>query len=116
MAKQSRALRYATFQPTPGLPRPKIQIDKERFEVHVDGVLVPLSSLQFDIFTMICEADGRIVSRNDMMRKLWGFPRDVLNRIQTRTIDQHIARLRRSLPKRPLIQTVPGRGYKLIRY
>jgi DNA-binding response OmpR family regulator len=116
MAEKSRALKYVEFKRHPGKLPPQIRIDRERFEVRVDGKVVNLSSVQFDIFVMICEADGRVVSRQDMMKKLWGWPKDVLNAIETRTVDQHISRLRRMLSKRPLIQTVPGRGYKLIRY
>jgi two-component system alkaline phosphatase synthesis response regulator PhoP len=97
-------------------PRPQIRIDKERFEVWVDGTLIPLSSILFDLFIMICEADGRIVTRDMVMKEIYNWPKDVLSKIETRTIDQHIRRLRVALGKRHLIQTVPGRGYKLVRY
>jgi DNA-binding response OmpR family regulator len=65
---------------------------------------------------MICEADGRVVTREMLLRKIWGQPRNALNAVKSRTIDQHISRIRRSLSKVPIITAVPGRGYKLIRY
>lgn len=113
--KKKRRPRAKIF-PIPGMKPPQIRIDKERFEVWIDNELRPLPSILFDMFTMICEADGRVVTREDMMKRIWGWPRDILGKIDTRTIDQHISRLRRILSKKPLVQTVVGRGYKLIRY
>jgi DNA-binding response OmpR family regulator len=114
-AKNKRRPRARNW-PMPGVAAPQIRIDKERFEVWIDNQLRPLSSILFDMFTMICEADGRVVTREDMMRKIWGWPKDVLGKINTRTIDQHISRLRQALSEKAIIQTAAGRGYKLIRY
>ena len=59
------------------------------------------------------QREGEAVPREDMLRALWG----VQNRSDTRTLDNHVARLRRKIeqdPKHPnVVLTVPGIGYRL---
>jgi len=94
---------------------PLIRIDKERFQIHVDGREINLSTIQFDIFVMICEADGKVVSRDQMITKVWRCNPKL--KIQHRTIDQHISRIRKTVGKKlPVIRTVRDRGYSLIRH
>lgn len=93
----------------------RLQIDRERYEVRLDGKRLDLTTLQFDILALLYEADGRVVSREQIMRKIYGWPRDVQRRIQTRTIDQHISRLRRALRKWTMIRTIRNRGFSIER-
>jgi len=54
---------------------------------------------------------GRIVSRRALLAEVWGF--DTPERIETRTVDMHIAKLRKKLGDgRELIETVRGEGYR----
>jgi DNA-binding response OmpR family regulator len=99
-----------------GASAPSIKIDLERYEVTINGKPLYLSTVLFDLLRMICEADGRVVSRQDALRKIHGIGRGQANELQTRSIDQSITKLRRKLGKHHVILTVPGRGYKLIRY
>jgi DNA-binding response OmpR family regulator len=107
---------YKRIHRKPGAKAPAIRIDKERFEVFINEEMVHLPALLFDIFTMICEADGKVVSRVDVIKKLYNLPQHTAKEIKTRTVDQGMCRLRKMLGEIPLIQTVQGRGYKLIRY
>jgi len=94
---------------------PQIRIDKERFQVFIGGKEIVLSTVLFDLFVMICEADGKVVSRDNMIKRVWRCNPSL--RIQHRTIDQHILRLRKLIGRdRPIIRTVRDRGYSLIRY
>jgi two-component system response regulator RegX3 len=56
---------------------------------------------------------GRIVSRRRLLREVWGFA--AADRVETRTVDMHIAKLRRKLgDARRQIETVRGEGYRLV--
>jgi two-component system alkaline phosphatase synthesis response regulator PhoP len=59
------------------------------------------------------ERAGRVVSREEFLDQVWGFAWAG----DTRTLDQHIRRLRRRLeddPEAPRIETVRGVGYRLV--
>ena len=65
----------------------------------------------------LAEHAERPVSRDELLHKVWGYGRDL--DIETRTVDIHIAKLRRKIepnPKEPVnLITVRGAGYRLIR-
>ncbi|MEO7043041.1 MAG: response regulator transcription factor [Gemmatimonadaceae bacterium] len=79
------------------------------------GRVVNLTPREFDLLQYLLEADGRIVSRATILRHVWGYGTG----IASRTIDQHIARLRFKLEKDPLhpehVLTVRKAGYRLRR-
>lgn len=101
------------------MPKPKrrIVVDRRRYEIIIDGILIVLPPIQFDILALICDGDGEVISRARMRKEIWGHPDGM---IETRTIDQHIHRLRLTLERlgirRPVVTTVSGRGYKLNRF
>ncbi|HSR51066.1 MAG TPA: response regulator transcription factor [Acidobacteriota bacterium] len=74
-----------------------------------------LTTREFEILQMLAEHEGRPVSRNDLISTIWGISDDV--EVTTRTIDQHVASLRRKLESDPsnpqLLETVYGYGYRL---
>lgn len=79
------------------------------------GRIVNLTPREFDLLDYLLEANGRIVSRTTIMRHVWRYATG----IASRTIDQHIARLRFKLEPDPLhpvhVLTVRKAGYRLRR-
>ena len=60
----------------------------------------------------LAEDAGRIVSRRTLLQEVWGYGR--VEDVQTRTVDVHVAKLRRKLgdDAHALIETVRGEGYR----
>lgn len=85
-----------------------IEINRQSREVRVEGRLVELTALEFDILDMLIRSEGRIVSRDEITETL-------LDRSATpydRALDVHVSRLRGKLERgRSLIRTVRGVGY-----
>lgn len=90
----------------------KISIDFERHEILVDGKPAVLAPKEFAILKLLIEAHGKVLSRDQLLQMIWGHEKDM--EIDTRTVDQHIARLRRKLKsERDRIVTVPNFGYQI---
>lgn len=90
------------------------RIDPERMAAEREGGgRIELSRRELGILWCLAREDGRIVSRRMLLREVWGF--DAPERIETRTVDVHVARLRRKLggEGRRRIETVRGEGYRL---
>lgn len=88
-----------------------LTIDLERREVSLNGQPISLRTQEFDLLLSLAEQPGRVFTREQLLEKAWGF--DFYG--QTRTVDVHIAQLRKRLAGSPLkIETVTGVGYKLI--
>ena len=91
-----------------------LEVDLARHEVRVGGRLVQLSTKEFKLLALFIEADGKVLSREHLLEVLWGYEAGL--ELDTRTIDQHVARLRGKLGAQgALIVTVPNFGYKLRR-
>jgi DNA-binding response OmpR family regulator len=73
---------------------------------------VQLSRFEAEILRMLIERRGEVVTRQDLLRKVWGY----VHLPTTRTVDNHIARLRKKLehnPDAPVhVVTVHGLGYR----
>ena len=84
-------------------------------EVLRDGKTVALAPKEFDLLVALANRNGAVARRLDLIREVWGYPGDVL----TRTVDTHIAELRRKLeddPNHPVhILTARKVGYRLRR-
>lgn len=88
----------------------ELKIDPARREVHVGSRLLDLRTQEFDLLLTLAEQPGRVFTREQLLRQAWGF--DFYG--QTRTVDVHIAHLRRKLEGATVkIETVTGVGYKL---
>lgn len=88
-----------------------LTIDLERREVSLNSQPISLRTQEFDLLLSLAEQPGRVFTREQLLEKAWGF--DFYG--QTRTVDVHIAQLRKRLAGSPLkIETVTGVGYKLI--
>jgi DNA-binding response OmpR family regulator len=79
------------------------------------GGLVPLRLKEFDLLMTLVARTGRVVSRVDLLREVWGYR----TWVATRTVDTHVAELRRKLEKDPSnpehILTVRKIGYRFER-
>jgi two-component system alkaline phosphatase synthesis response regulator PhoP len=79
------------------------------------GQSLTLTGREFHILEMLTSRRGEAVSRGDLISRIWGTSTDI--EVSTRTIDQHIASLRRKLgddASHPtILQTVYGYGYRL---
>jgi len=80
-------------------------------EVTVGGETLELTTKEFDLLAYLMENAGIVLTRNQLLDAVWGttFPGG------TRTVDQHVAQVRRKLDRPSLIQTVRGTGYKITR-
>ncbi|HEB52412.1 MAG TPA: response regulator transcription factor [bacterium] len=91
---------------------PNLTVDWRRFTVTRDGNEVQLSRYEAEILRMLIEHRGEVVSRQDLLRKVWGY----VHLPTTRTVDNHIARLRKKLEpdvENPVhVVTVHGLGYR----
>ena len=78
------------------------------------GRVVPLRTQEFKIVRYFAEHPGRVISRDVLLNEVWGYN----NYPSTRTVDNHILRLRHKLepdPARPqYFLTIHGVGYKFV--
>ena len=88
-------------------------LDRDRYEVTRDGRMIALTRVEFRLLETILEADGRVLSRDQLLDAVYGADQaDVLDR----TIDVHVGRLRDKLgddadhPR--YVATVRGVGYR----
>jgi DNA-binding response OmpR family regulator len=79
-------------------------------EVGVAGEEVELRPKEFDLLAYLMENRGAVLSRDLLLERVWGY--DYAG--GTRTVDVHIAQLRRKLGRPDLIRTIRGAGYKAV--
>jgi DNA-binding response OmpR family regulator len=77
-------------------------------EVAVGGSPVELRPKEFDLLAYLMQNRGAVLSRDLLLERVWGF--DYAG--GTRTVDVHVAQLRRKLGRPDLIRTIRGSGYK----
>jgi DNA-binding response OmpR family regulator len=79
--------------------------------VRVDGEQVRLTRREFELLQCLVENRNRVLSRDRLLERVWGYEQDV----ETRSVDVHIGRLRSKLgPAAPQIETVVGIGYRFV--
>lgn len=87
------------------------RLDLRRRRLERAGAVIPLSTQEFKLLTYLYEHRGDVVGRDELLRAVWGYDESTY----TRTVDVHVAWLRRKLDDRDnpsIILTVRGRGYK----
>lgn len=86
-----------------------ITIDTNKVQVLVRGKPVSLTKNEYDILVRIIREDGKLVSREAIMKEVIGYEQYMYDR----TIDTHIKNLRKKLDAKDMIITVRGEGYRL---
>lgn len=87
----------------------RIRIDTERNAVFVDKKPIELTAIEFKLLVELATSDGRVLSRDNLLDRVWG--KDCY--VTDRTVDTHIRRLREKLGKAAdHIETVRGFGYR----
>lgn len=82
-----------------------ITLDTETFGCEIDGNAVSLNRKEYELLKYFMENHGKVLSREKLLIEVWGYDAG-----ETRTLDNHVARLRKLGVK---IETVFGVGYKL---
>ena len=122
MLRRARLNDPGRGSPTPDSPRPAVPPDQVlRFgDITVDlaertvsraGAPVKLTHLEFELLSFLCNNSGRVHSREELLRQVWGFQQG-----QARTVDNFVAQLRAKLERDPdqprHLLTVRGSGYR----
>lgn len=87
-------------------------LDRGAHQLRIGDAAFDLPRKEFEVLSMLMEHPGRVVPREEFLDKVWGYTWFG----DTRTLDQHIRRLRRRLeehPGAPVIETVRGVGYRV---
>ena len=92
-----------------------ISVDFKKMEVKRDSKPVVLTAQEFKTFQFLVQNADRVISRDELLNEVWGYQ----NYPSTRTVDNHILKLRQKLEKDPSspvhFRTVHGMGYKFVR-
>ncbi len=82
-----------------------ISLDTETFACTIDGKAVTLNRKEYELLKYFMENHGKVLSREKLLTEVWGYDTG-----ETRTLDNHVARLRKLGVD---IETVFGVGYKM---
>ena len=88
-----------------------LSIDESDFSVQRQGCRIHLTTTEYQLFITLLDHSGHICSRNFLLASAW----NITVPIQTRTVDVHIAKLRKKLDLGPDdLKTVMGRGMRFL--
>jgi len=92
-----------------------VRVDAARHTVTRDGAAVALRPKEYDLLVALLRRNGQVATRIELLKEVWGYDDSVMSR----TVDTHIAELRRKLESDPAnprhILTVLKTGYRLSR-
>jgi hypothetical protein len=114
--KQDTLLVIATGNPGTGdvLVYGDVTISFSSMEVHRSGEVVALTRKEFQTLAYFLKNARRVISRDELLNQVWGYKCYPC----TRTVDNHILRLRKKLEPEPALpkhlRTVHGVGYKFL--
>jgi two-component system alkaline phosphatase synthesis response regulator PhoP len=115
LARVEALLRRASPQGSTVLQFGDVRLDLEKREVHKNGKQLDLSPREFRLLAYLVDHRGEVVERQTLLDAVWGYQEAPL----TRTVDMHVAKLRRKLEDDPtnprLIITVHRAGYRFAR-
>lgn len=88
-----------------------IRIDRDAYVAYLDGKPLDLTLKEYEILCYLCDHEGRVFTRDQLLDAIWGF--DFYG--NSRTVDSHVARLRQKLGAYgdAHLKTVYGTGYKM---
>ena len=90
----------------------ELTMDIDSHEVFVNNEQIILTALEFRLLRQLVDRRGRVQSRDQLLSDVWGYSAEVT----TRTVDNHIKRLREKLGTMgKYVQTIRGVGYKFSR-
>jgi len=115
VARIQALLRRVRVQPTQTFLMGPLTIDARRLVVSCGAESVAVTGRDIDVLSYLLESDGRVVSRKELLRVVWGYQR--VEAVETRCVDMHIAKLRRKLSSVTgvsVIETVRGSGYRYV--
>src|SRR5271154_2452133 len=115
LARVRTAMRRSTRPPlTETFKFGDVKIDFTKMELWRGGDPVPLTSQEFKVLKFMIQNAERVLSREELLNFVWGYR----NYPSTRTVDNHILRLRQKLEKDPAnplhFRTVHSSGYKFV--
>ncbi len=112
-ARVKVALRRSVSGDTPsGYRDENWEIEFDAYVVRYRGEEIRLTHKEFELFRYMVERPGRVLTRERLMERVWGFDSEV----DERSIDAHIRRLRQKLgPARRHVETLVGLGYRFVR-
>jgi two-component system, OmpR family, alkaline phosphatase synthesis response regulator PhoP len=84
-----------------------LEIDREQYNVTKNGIPMDLPRKEFELLSLLAAKPGRVFTRDEILRSVWG--NDVF--VGDRTIDVHIRKIREKIGEES-IKTVKGIGYK----
>jgi two-component system, OmpR family, alkaline phosphatase synthesis response regulator PhoP len=88
-----------------------LMADFDAVAIEVDGHEVRLTRREFDLLRFLVENKNRVLSRDRLLERVWGYNRNV----ETRSVDVHVGRLRAKLGTAgDQIETVVGLGYRFV--
>ena len=90
-----------------------ISLDVNSHQVLLDGEELNLTPTEFKLLRSLLERKGRTQSRQQLLERAWSVDTHISDRIQTRTVDMHVRRLRAKLGRvGDWIETIRGFGYR----
>lgn len=103
----------ADDQPTEIFSLGPWQVDRDSRVILVDGEPAKLTDKDFELAAYLFQNQGKLLSRSHLLERVWG----IMTPIESRTVDVHVSRIRRSLQIKPergyRIKTVYQHGYRL---
>lgn len=90
----------------------ELTLDTHTLEVHRQGRPIPLSGTAFEVLRVLMREHPKVVSRRDLEREVWQDRPP-----ESDALRSHLYNLRQALDRpfeKPLIATIPGRGYRLV--
>jgi two-component system, OmpR family, alkaline phosphatase synthesis response regulator PhoP len=85
-----------------------VRIDTGSRQVFLDGEPVELTAIEFDLLKSLAENSGRVLSREQLLEKVWGYAYYG----EMRVVDVHVGHIRQKLGGETYIATVRGVGYR----
>jgi DNA-binding response OmpR family regulator len=115
LARVRTAMRRSTrTPPTETFEFDHVKVDFTKMELWRDGQVIQLTSQEFKVLKFMIHNAERVLSREELLSHVWGYQ----NYPSTRTVDNHILRLRQKLEKDPAnplhFRTVHSSGYKFV--
>lgn len=115
LARVEALLRRAGASPPQRLQLGELTIDGDALVARLGERSAELSRRDVEILAYLLEAGERVVSREELLRQVWGYQK--VEQVETRAVDMHLVKLRRRLAEvvgeTPVIETVRGAGYRI---